>query len=179
MPKPLIITKIQFIGTGQAEIGKLSGMAKYFQYRDGSLLAGMATQVYFGSCDAHTAQYVSSSLGKATEAIRPPGMRADGAAHVPQPRQRDLMTPDEVITPPRGNCTIIYRYATATYAAQIVLLAHLTRMYERKDWAARIRQAEASGRAPMLLERPLFERTEIARPKEEARSLPKHIDDTF
>ncbi len=37
MPKPLVITKIQYIGTGRAEIGRLSGMAKYFQYRDGSV----------------------------------------------------------------------------------------------------------------------------------------------
>jgi hypothetical protein len=40
MPKPLVITKIQYIGTGRAEISKLSGMAKYFQYRDGSVRRG-------------------------------------------------------------------------------------------------------------------------------------------
>lgn len=58
-----------------------------------SLLTGMATQIYFGSCGHHTAQYVSQSLGKATEMIRQPGTRADGTAHAPQHRQRDLMTP--------------------------------------------------------------------------------------
>jgi hypothetical protein len=37
MPKPIIITKIQYIGTGSDEVEKLKGMVKYFQYRDGSV----------------------------------------------------------------------------------------------------------------------------------------------
>jgi hypothetical protein len=37
MPKPIIITKIQYVGTGSDEVEKLKGMVKYFQYRDGSV----------------------------------------------------------------------------------------------------------------------------------------------
>jgi type IV secretory pathway TraG/TraD family ATPase VirD4 len=142
----------------------------------------MATQIYFGSCDAHTAQYVSRMLGKATERITRQGMRPDGSPYDPQTRQRDLMTPDEVITPPRGNCTLIYRYATATYATQIVMLAHLTRMYQREDWEREIRKAEQDGRLPHLLERPLFERVEqpaAHRQTGEDRAAPIEIEDTF
>ncbi len=121
-----------------------------------ALIAGMATQFFFGSCDAATARFVSGSLGKATERIRSRSRRPDGTPFEPQYRQRDLMSIEEVITPPVGNCTVIYRYATTTYATQVVLLASLTYMFQREDWeqaVARARHAE-----PLLLEQPLFRR---------------------
>ena len=61
---------------------------------------------------------------------------------------------EEVITPPMGNCTIVHRYATTTYATQVVLLATLTYMFQRDDWALAIDQAKDV--EPLLLEQPLF-----------------------
>ncbi len=132
-----------------------------------ALIAGMATQVYFGSCDAATARFVSQSLGKSTERVRMPGKKIDGTPHDPQVRQRDLMSIEEVITPPEGNCTIIHRYSTTTYATQVVLLASLTYMFQREDWQRAVTKARQS--EPLLLEQPLFRRREIARKEAEAR----------
>jgi hypothetical protein len=121
-----------------------------------ALIAGMATQVYFGSCDAATARFVSSSLGKSTERVRQHGKRYDGSVFDPQVRQRDLMSIEEVITPPEGNCTLIHRYSTTTYATQVVLLASLTYMFQREDWKSAI--ARAKDREALTLEQPLFKR---------------------
>ena len=124
-----------------------------------TLIAGMATQVFFGACDAATARFVSQSLGRATERIRPRSPRPDGRAAEPQLRQRDLLSLEEVISPPAGSCVVIHRYATPTYAAQVVLLASLTFMFQRQDWQqaiARARRAE-----PRLLEQPRFSRHEV------------------
>lgn len=132
-----------------------------------ALIAGMATQVYFGSCDAATARFVSQSLGKATERVRMPGKKFDGTPHDPQVRQRDLMSIEEVITPPEGNCTLIHRYSTITYATQVVLLASLTYMFQREDWQTAVAKARQS--ELLLLEQPLFRRREIARKEAEAR----------
>jgi hypothetical protein len=125
-----------------------------------ALIAGLATLVVFGSCDAATAQFVSRSLGKTTERIRSRVKRGDGTPYEPQVRQRDLMSVDEVVTPPEGNCTIIYRYATTTYATQVVVLASLTYMFQREDWQQAITQAQ--GVEPMIVETPLFKRRESA-----------------
>lgn len=119
-----------------------------------ALIAGMATQVFFGSCDAATARFVSGSLGKATERIRSRSRRPDGTSFDPQYRQRDLLSIEEVITPPVGNCTIIHRYATTTYATQVVLLAALTYMFQREDWQLAVEQTQ--DKQPLLLEQPLF-----------------------
>ncbi len=54
-----------------------------------TLIAGMATQVFFGACDAATARFVSQSLGRATERIRPaypPARRARRRAAAPPAR---------------------------------------------------------------------------------------------
>jgi len=123
-----------------------------------ALIAGMATQVYFGSCDAATARYVSQSLGKATERVRMPGKKFDGTPHDPQVRQRDLMSLEEVITPPEGNCTVIHRYSTTTYATQVVLLASLTYMFQREDWQKAV--ARACDVEAHVMEQPLFRRRE-------------------
>lgn len=80
------------------------------------------------------------------------------------------MHPDEIVTPPRGNCTIIHHTASASYAAQIVILSSLTRMYERKDWSAQIVAAHEAGQEPLIMQRPLFE---AKRPAEPPISKPK------
>ncbi len=120
-----------------------------------TLIAGMGTQVFFGSCDAATARFVSTALGRATE--RPAGRGLPGD---PPLRQRDLLSLEEVITPPVGSCTILHRYATPTYATQVVLLASLTPMYRRADWARAV--ARAAAVEPPLLEPPPFRRGEEA-----------------
>ncbi len=116
-----------------------------------ALIAGLATQIVFGSCDAATASYVSLMLGKSTERTL-----TDKAGSQPILRQRDLMSIEEVITPPKGNCTIIFRYATPTYAAQTVILADLTYMFQRVDWERKIQAARKNGEYALLLEKPLF-----------------------
>ena len=125
-----------------------------------ALIAGMATQVYFGSCDAATARFVSGSLGKSTERVQQRGKRYDGSVFDPQARQRDLMSIEEVITPPEGNCTIIHRYATTTYATQVVLLASLTYMFQREDWQAVIDRSVS--REAHIIEQPLFRQRDNA-----------------
>ncbi|MBN1310702.1 MAG: type IV secretory system conjugative DNA transfer family protein [Anaerolineae bacterium] len=108
---------------------------KYGKHGAETLIAGLALQVVFGSCDPATAQYVVGMLGKATQHVESSIFQKDTPARSQQQRrQRDLMTVDEVITPPKGNCTMLFRYATTTYAAQIVMLAKLTYMFERQDW---------------------------------------------
>jgi hypothetical protein len=64
------------------------------------------------------------------------------------------MSIEEVITPPVGNCTVVHRYATTTYATQVVLLASLTYMFQREDWA--VANAQAKDSEPLVLEQPLF-----------------------
>ncbi len=125
-----------------------------------ALIAGMGTQVFFGSCDAATARFVSQSLGRSTERVASKTRRPDGSPYEPQLRQRDLMSIEEVITPPEGNCTIIHRYATTTYATQVVLLAALTYMFQREDWQQAVEQAK--GAEPLVMEQPLFRQREAA-----------------
>lgn len=127
-----------------------------------ALIAGMATQIYFGSCDAATARFVSQSLGKSTEYLRQKGKRYDGSVFDPQVRQRDLMSLEEVITPPEGNCTIIHRYSTTTYATQVILLASLTYMFQREDWQKAV--ANAQGIEPLIMEQALFKQRTSAKP---------------
>lgn len=104
-----------------------------------ALLAGMATQVWFGACDASTARFVSGMLGRATERDAKPLPGATEAAL----RGRELLSVDEVISPPVGSCTLLHRTATSTYAAQLVLLAALTPFYQREDWASEIGRARS------------------------------------
>lgn len=113
-----------------------------------ALFTGLATQIVFGGCDADTAAYYSRASGQATE--KSSRKRADGTSDE-YPRQRPLLTSDEVQSPPRGNSLIFARYVDENYAAQVVLAARLTRFYERLDWKQRL--AAAKGKAPQLLKR--------------------------
>lgn len=91
-----------------------------------TLLAGMATQIIFGGCDQRTAEYYSAATGQSTAKES----ASDGTA---KDRQRRLLTPDEIVRPPTGNCLISTRYVEAEYATYAFILARLTRIYERKD----------------------------------------------
>jgi hypothetical protein len=113
-----------------------------------ALLTGLATQIVFGGCDPETAAYYSRASGQATETAH--RKRADGGDDS-YPRQRPLLTSDEVQSPPRGNSLIFARYVDENYAAQVVLSARLTRFYERQDWGEALRAY--AGNAPYLLRR--------------------------
>lgn len=104
----------------------------------------MATQIAFGSCDHATAQYVTQVLGKATRQVEATFVQSSDSRSQRQVRVRDLMTIDEVISPSRGNCTIPYRYATTTYAAQVVMLAALSYMFDRDDWQSAIQKVSGT-----------------------------------
>lgn len=84
------------------------------------LLSGLATQIVFGGCDTHTANYYSQASGQASV-----GNKKDDFV-----RPRLLLTLDEVQSPPRGNCLIFMRYTERDYAAQLILSARLRRFYE-------------------------------------------------
>lgn len=111
-----------------------------------ALIAGMATQIYLGSCDEATASHVSQMLGSTTEysKARRPGEE-------PTPHHRRLLNVEEVVSPPRGNSVVIHRYATTSYATQVVMLAQLTHMWERSDWQERIAQARKDGQIALQL----------------------------
>jgi type IV secretory pathway TraG/TraD family ATPase VirD4 len=131
-----------------------------------ALFTGLATQIVYGGCDAETAEFYSRASGTATQ--------QDEATY----RSRPLLTVDEVITPQAGNATIFARYVDPGYATQIILTARLTRFYERKDWAARIKAAES--REPILLERGLTIRLkETAKPKPVPKPMPPQLETHF
>ena len=113
-----------------------------------TLFAGMATQVVFGGCDFETAEFYSKASGVTTadSNTNPDQSRANF-------RQRPLLTPDEIITPLDGNCTIFARYVEPAYATQVVLTAQLTRLYERSDWKARL--VATQHEQPLVLARPV------------------------
>lgn len=125
-----------------------------------TLIAGLALQVVFGACDPATARFVLDTLGKQTREAEVT-VTLGGEPRPPQVRVRELLTLDEVITPPKGNCTLLFRYATTTYATQVVMLGKLAYLFERGDWQARLnapgRVASPAAAAPRLIDaRELF-----------------------
>ena len=109
--------------------------------KDGTatLLAGMATQIVFGGADKETATYFSSLAGNQTKTLV-------NEHNQKRTVERPLLTHDQIISPPhapQGNVIIFTRYVTETYAVNAVILARLTRMYERADWQTAISQATA------------------------------------
>lgn len=92
-----------------------------------TLLAGMAFQIIFGGGDQATAKHYSQVAGRGTETD------TDKITGRTSSRSRDLLTPDEIVRPPQGNCTIFGRYVTSEYATYVIVLARLTRIYERAD----------------------------------------------
>ena len=69
-----------------------------------------------------------------------------------QSRGRALLTPDEIVRPPQGSATLFSRYATSEYATYAILLARLTRIYERQDVKQALKSAAKGELA--LLKRP-------------------------
>jgi hypothetical protein len=123
------------------------GQLEHIYGRNGTetLLAGMAFQIVFGGCDQRTAEHYSRVTGTTTQ-------KAD-AKNVGNTysRGRTLLTPDEVIRPPQGNCTIFGRYVTSEFATYVIVLARLTRIYERLDVQHDIHAA--SKRRPRMIRR--------------------------
>ncbi|MEO0565200.1 MAG: type IV secretory system conjugative DNA transfer family protein, partial [Chloroflexota bacterium] len=134
--------------------------------KDGAatLLAGMATQIIFGGADKETAQYFSSLAGNQTRiTVKAPVYKNQNPQQ--QAVERPLLTHDQIISPPhapQGNVIIFTRYVTESYAVNAVILARLTRMYERRDWKAAI--ARAKKRRPRL-----FTRHHAEKPKRKAK----------
>jgi type IV secretory pathway TraG/TraD family ATPase VirD4 len=106
--------------------------------RNGSetLLAGMAFQIIFGGGDQATAKHYSQVAGRGTET------ETDKTTGYTSSRSRDLLTPDEIVRPPQGNCTIFGRYVTSEYATYVIVLARLTRIYERADVRRLVKRAD-------------------------------------
>lgn len=128
--------------------------------KDGAatLLAGMATQIIFGGADKETASYFSSLAGNQTKTIETEAYRPGQPAQK-RSIERPLLTHDQIISPPhapQGNVIIFTRYVTESYAVNAVILARLTRMYERQDWKAQI--AQTKQRKPRLYSRSSVEK---------------------
>jgi type IV secretory pathway TraG/TraD family ATPase VirD4 len=106
--------------------------------RNGSetLLAGMAFQIIFGGGDQATAKHYSQVAGRGTET------ETNKTTGYTSSRSRDLLTPDEIVRPPQGNCTIFGRYVTSEYATYVIVLARLTRIYERADVRRSVKGAD-------------------------------------
>jgi type IV secretory pathway TraG/TraD family ATPase VirD4 len=116
--------------------------------RDGTatLLAGMATNIIFGGADKETAQYYSGLAGNKTKATGDDGRVSE----------RPLLTHDQIISPPhapQGNVIIFTRYVTASYAVHAVILARLTRIYERRDIQNKIAASENKNRRARVFTR--------------------------
>lgn len=105
-----------------------------------TLLAGMAFQIIFGGCDPRTAEFYSQMTGIATRTERD---QATGRATT---QRRALLTPDEIVRPPQGSATLFGRYVTGEYATYAIVLARLTRIYERQDVREALARSEG-GRA--------------------------------
>ena len=151
--------------------------------KDGAatLLAGMATQIIFGGADKETAQYFSSLAGNQTRVIQKAPRTPD---QLPQQHavERPLLTHDQIISPPhapQGNVILFTRYVTERYAVNAVILARLTRMYEREDWAQAL--AKFKHRAPRLFTRHTLTKqaksTPVS-PTEKPRAIMTHTEPT-
>lgn len=113
-----------------------------------ALFTGLATQIVYGGGDHDTAEFYSRASGLATVDVDPDPRKGNF-------RQRPLLTPDEIVNPEDGTCHIYSRFVQGNYAAQVILKAQLTRMYERDDWQEWIRNKHD---LPLRLERSIVER---------------------
>ncbi len=109
-----------------------------------ALFTGLATQIVYGGGDYDTAEFYSRASGTATVDANPDPKRANM-------RQRPLLTADEIVNPQDGVSHIFSRFVQGNFAAQVVLKAQLTRLYEREDWRERL--AHPAFDEPMELER--------------------------
>src|SRR5215831_4301416 len=109
-----------------------------------ALFTGLATQIVYGGGDYDTADFYSKASGTATADANPDPNKANL-------RQRPLLTSDEIVNPEDGVCHIFSRFVQNNYAAQVILKAQLTRLYERDDWKERLAQPVMN--EPFKLER--------------------------
>ncbi len=105
------------------------------------LLAGLATQIVCGGGDVATAMHYSQASGWQ--------INSDGSASYA------LLTANTILSPAIGNCTIFTRFVDAEQAAQVVMLARLTRFVERADWQQRL--AACQDKTPRLMKRRVTE----------------------
>jgi hypothetical protein len=104
------------------------------------LMAGLATKIVFGGCDARTAEYFSRLSGQQTVALaslsraqRRPGQPLQDSASASL-RGRALLLPDDLIRPGKGHATVFAAYGEAGRADQAVFHAELMPLFKRKDW---------------------------------------------
>lgn len=131
-----------------------------------ALFTGLATQIVYGGGDYDTAKFYSDASGMATVDVNPDPHKANM-------RQRALLTPDEIVNPQDGTCHIFSRFVQGHYAAQVILKARLTRLYEREDWGERLQhpiygeplrvERRPSQDADILMEKPI-DATERGKP---------------
>ena len=122
-----------------------------------TLMAGMATNIVFGGADKDTAQHYAQYVGNRT-------LEVDDETE--REIQQPLLEASDIVSPPhapQGNAIIFSRYVEASYAVNAVILARLTRMYERDDWARAIQKANRQGRRPRLYTRQIAQRKSASR----------------
>jgi len=111
------------------------------------------------------ATYFSSLAGNQTKVLE-----TDNPHQPKRSVERPLLTHDQIISPPhapQGNVILFTRYVTETYAVNAVILARLTRLYERQDWKAAIAQAKGKGRDARLFTRASVEKRKVHTIEEE------------
>lgn len=121
-----------------------------------ALFTGLATQIVYGGGDHDTAKFYSEASGTSTIDSNPDPQKANM-------RERTLLTTDEIVNPQQGTCHIFSRFVQDNYAAQVILKAQLTRMYERDDWKERLKHPVYA--EPLKLERGLTMRLVEDAPK--------------
>jgi hypothetical protein len=114
------------------------------------LLAGLATRIVFGGCDARTAAYFSELSGQQTMALasfsrsRRPGARVQESSTASL-RGRALLLPDDLVRPAKGHATVFAAYGEDGRADQAIFHAQLAPFFRRGDW--KLHRLEA--RAPL------------------------------
>ncbi len=126
-----------------------------------ALFTGLATQIVYGGGDHDTAKFYSEASGMATVDVNPDPHKANM-------RQRALLTTDEIVNPQDGTCHIFSRFVQGHYAAQVILKARLTRLYERDDWRERLRHPAYA--EPLRVER---------RPSHSTEELPERLSESI
>jgi type IV secretory pathway TraG/TraD family ATPase VirD4 len=116
-----------------------------------ALFTGLATQIVYGGGDHDTAKFYSDASGTAT--LNTISKSKDQHSTPGSARERALLTSDEIVNPQQGTCHIFSRFVQDNYAAQVILKAQLTRMYERDDWKVRFKRPAYA--EPLRLERGL------------------------
>ena len=136
-----------------------------------TLLAGMATNIIFGGTDKDTAQHYAQLGGNMTKEVDPETGRKI---------ERPLLTSTDIISPPhapQGNVIIFSRYVTAQAGVNAIILARLTRMYERTDWQKAIKAAEQKDKKPRLYTRQHALHKQKNSP-EKQKNVSKPVDDS-